>query len=148
MSAHDGKTLADFMPDPGVTMDPAAGVRVRREGTTFIAEAGEALPSGASLASEAGMVAAMQTVHDPEIPINIYDLGLIYRFDQNPETGNVEVDMTLTAPGCPVAGEMPGHVAAALAGVEGVGLATVRLVWEPAWTPDRASEDAQLVLGL
>ena len=148
MSAHDGKTLADFMPDPGVTMDPAAGVRVRREGTTFIAEAGEALPSDASLASEAGMVAAMQTVHDPEIPINIYDLGLIYRLDQNPETGDVEVDMTLTAPGCPVAGERPGHVAAALAGVEGVGLATVRLVWEPAWTPDRASEDAQLVLGL
>ena len=94
------------------------------------------------------MIEAMQTVHDPEIPINIYDLGLIYRVDQNPATGDVEVDMTLTAPGCPVAGEMPGHVAAALARLEGVGVATVKLVWEPAWTPDRASEDAQLVLGL
>ena len=145
---NDGKTLADFMPDPAVSMDPAKGVRVRREGTTFIAEAGEPLPAGTVPASDALMVEALQSVHDPEIPINIYDLGLIYRLDQNPETGNVEVDMTLTAPGCPVAGEMPGHVAAALAGVEGVGLATVRLVWEPAWTPDRASEDAQLVLGL
>ena len=145
---NDGKTLADFMPNPGVTMDPAKGVRVRREGTTFVAEAGRSLASGASLATEDAMIEAMQTVHDPEIPINIYDLGLIYRLDQNAETGDVDVDMTLTAPGCPVAGEMPGHVAAALAGVEGVGLATVRLVWEPAWTPDRASEDAQLVLGL
>lgn len=145
---NDGKTLADFMPNPGVTMDPAKGVRVRREGTTFVAEAGRSLAPGASLATEDAMIEAMQTVHDPEIPINIYDLGLIYRLDQNAETGDVDVDMTLTAPGCPVAGEMPGHVAAALAGVEGVGLATVRLVWEPAWTPNRASEDAQLVLGL
>ncbi|MGA0236148.1 MAG: iron-sulfur cluster assembly protein [Alphaproteobacteria bacterium] len=145
---NDGKTLADFMPNPGVTMDPAKGVRVRREGTTFVAEAGESLTPGIALASEDAMIEAMQTVHDPEIPINIYDLGLIYRLEQNAETGDVDVDMTLTAPGCPVAGEMPGHVAAALAGVAGVGLATVRLVWEPAWTPDRASEDAQLVLGL
>jgi len=143
----DGKTLADFMPNPGVTMDPAKGVRVRREGTTFIAEAGKALPEGHAMASEEAMIEAMQTVHDPEIPINIYDLGLIYRLEQDPETGDVEVDMTLTAPGCPVAGEMPGHVAAALADVEGVGVAVVKLVWEPAWTPSRASEDAQLVLG-
>ena len=116
---NDGKTLADFMPNPGVTMDPAKGVRVRREGTTFVAEAGSSLASGASLATEDAMIEAMQTVHDPEIPINIYDPGLIYRLDQNAETGDVDVDMTLTAPGCPVAGEMPGHVAAALAGVEG-----------------------------
>ena len=145
---NDGKTLADFMPDPTVTMDPAKGVRVRREGTTFIAEAGHALTEGATLAAEDAMVEALQTVHDPEIPINIYDLGLIYKLDQNPATGDVDVDMTLTAPCCPVAGEMPGHVAAALAGLEGVGVATVRLVWEPAWTPAKASEDAQLVLGL
>ncbi len=146
--SKDGKTLADFMPNPGVTMDPAKGVRVRREGTTFVAEAGARLAPGAEQASEAAMIEAMQTVHDPEIPINIYDLGLIYRLDQNTDNGDVDVDMTLTAPGCPVAGEMPGHVAAALAGVDGVGVATVRLVWEPTWTPDKASEDAQLVLGL
>jgi FeS assembly SUF system protein len=121
---------------------------VRREGTTFVAEAGASLAPGAAQASEAAMIEAMQTVHDPEIPINIYDLGLIYRLDQNTDNGDVDVDMTLTAPGCPVAGEMPGHVAAALAGVDGVGVATVRLVWEPTWTPDKASEDAQLVLGL
>ena len=145
---NDGKTLADFMPDPTLSMDPAKGVSVRREGTTFIAEAGKPLAQGTALASEAEMIEALQTVHDPEIPINIYDLGLIYKLDQDPASGDVVVDMTLTAPGCPVAGEMPGHVAAALAGVAGVGLATVRLVWEPAWTPDRASEDAQLVLGL
>ena len=94
----DGKTLADFMPNPGVTMDPAKGVRVRREGTTFVAEAGASLAPGAAQASEAAMIEAMQTVHDPEIPINIYDLGLIYRLDQNTDNGDVDVDMTLTAP--------------------------------------------------
>ncbi len=90
---------------------------------------------------------ALKTVHDPEIPVNIYDLGLIYdinRFDD----GNVHITMSLTAPGCPVAGEMPGQVAEAVAKIPEVGKVDVDLVWEPGWTKDRMSEDAKLALDM
>ena len=87
----------------------------------------------------------LKTVYDPEIPVNIYDLGLIYDVDRQ-QNGNVYVTMSLTAPGCPVAGEMPGQVARALAAVEGVGEVSVELVWSPPWTPDRMSDDAKLAL--
>ncbi|MGE3770720.1 MAG: SUF system Fe-S cluster assembly protein [Bdellovibrionales bacterium] len=96
--------------------------------------------------TEAKIIAALRTVFDPEIPVNIYDLGLIYKIDIG-EGGHVKIDMTLTAPGCPVAGEMPGMVAVAAETVEEVKEATVNLVWEPAWTKDRMSEDARLALG-
>lgn len=92
------------------------------------------------------VVAALRGVHDPEIPVNIYDLGLIYRLTPH-DDGLIEVDMTLTAPGCPVAGEMPGQVATAVEMVAGVREAKVTLVWEPAWTKERMSEDARLALG-
>jgi FeS assembly SUF system protein len=84
-------------------------------------------------------------VHDPEIPVNIYDLGLIYDVIRQ-DNGDVEITMSLTAPGCPVAGEMPGQVAEAVAQVESVGNVGVELVWNPAWTPERMSEDAKLAL--
>jgi FeS assembly SUF system protein len=84
-------------------------------------------------------------VHDPEIPVNIYDLGLIYDVIRQ-DNGDVEITMSLTAPGCPVAGEMPGQVAEAVAQVESVGNVGVELVWDPAWTPERMSEDAKLAL--
>lgn len=90
---------------------------------------------------------ALKTVYDPEIPVNIYDLGLIYRLDVD-DDGNVEVDMTLTAPGCPVAGEMPGMVRQAVEGVAGVGEITVELVWDPPWTQDRMSEAARVELDM
>ena len=90
---------------------------------------------------------ALKTVHDPEIPVNIYDLGLIYDVDLK-DNADIFITMSLTAPGCPVAGEMPGQVAEAVAGVEGVGLVHVDLVWEPGWTKDRMSEDAKLVLDM
>ena len=99
------------------------------------------------VAGEAEVVEAMRTVHDPEIPVNVYDLGLIYEMELAPN-GNVAVRMSLTAPGCPVAGEMPGMVADAVAKVEGTGEVEVALVWDPAWTPDRMSEDAKLALGM
>jgi FeS assembly SUF system protein len=99
------------------------------------------------LASEAEVATALQTVYDPEIPVNIYDLGLIYEVDIA-EDGNVEIEMSLTAPGCPVAGEMPGEVARAVAALPGAGEVTVRLVWDPPWTPERMSEDAKLALGM
>jgi FeS assembly SUF system protein len=113
----------------------------------FTATAGEPLDSASPVASEEDVIEALRTVYDPEIPVNIYELGLIYRLDIG-ERGDVAIEMSLTAPGCPVAGEMPGQVADAVAAVEGVGEVEVRLVWEPAWTPERMSEDARLALGI
>ena len=88
---------------------------------------------------------ALKTVHDPEIPVNIFDLGLIYDIDRR-KNGDLHITMSLTAPGCPVAGEMPGQVAAAVAAAEGVGAVSVELVWSPPWTPERMSDDARLAL--
>jgi len=113
----------------------------------FEANAGHPLAEGETVASEPEVIEAMRTVYDPEIPVNIYDLGLIYECDIE-ENGNVKIQMSLTAPGCPVAGEMPGMVADAVAAAEGVGEVNVRLVWEPTWTPERMSEDAKLALGM
>ncbi|MCG6897263.1 MAG: SUF system Fe-S cluster assembly protein [Thiocapsa sp.] len=93
------------------------------------------------------IVEALRGVHDPEIPINIYDLGLIYRIDIS-EQGNVAIDMTLTAPACPVAGMMPVMVKDAVSRVEGVGLVQVELVWDPPWTQEKMSDEARLQLGL
>ncbi len=92
------------------------------------------------------IITALRTVFDPEIPVNIYDLGLIYHIDVA-EDGTLDVQMTLTAPGCPVAGEMPGMVQRALEDVANVPEARVALVWEPAWTKERMSEIARLDLG-
>lgn len=89
---------------------------------------------------------AIRQVFDPEIPVNIYDLGLIYRIDIDDQM-NIDVDMSLTAPGCPVAGEMPGMVERALSPIPQVNTVTVQIVWEPAWTQDRMTEIAQLELG-
>ncbi|MEK9722127.1 MAG: SUF system Fe-S cluster assembly protein [Rhodospirillaceae bacterium] len=113
----------------------------------FSATAGEALAEGAAITGEEAVVEALRTVFDPEIPVNIYDLGLIYTIDIKPD-GAIYVEMSLTAPGCPVAGELPGQVAEAVAKVDGTGIVEVKLVWEPAWTPDRMSEDAKLALGM
>ena len=96
---------------------------------------------------EANVVAALRTIYDPEIPVNIYDLGLIYGLDISP-AGRVDIRMTLTAPGCPVAGTFPDTVEQRLYDVPGVTEARVELVWEPTWSPERLSEDAKLQLGL
>ncbi|MFN3613671.1 MAG: SUF system Fe-S cluster assembly protein [Rubrimonas sp.] len=92
------------------------------------------------------VVAACRTVFDPEIPVNIYDLGLVYRIVIDDE-GAVEIQMTLTAPGCPVAGEMPGWVADAVEPLPGVKSVNVELVWEPPWGMDKLSDEARLELG-
>ena len=94
----------------------------------------------------ADIVAALKTVYDPEIPADIYELGLIYRVDIEDDR-TVKVDMTLTAPGCPVAGEMPGWVQNAVATVEGIRDVEVNMVFDPPWTPDRMSEEAQIAVG-
>jgi FeS assembly SUF system protein len=96
---------------------------------------------------EDAVIEALRGVQDPEIPLNIYDLGLIYRLEVNPG-GEVAIDMTLTAPACPVAGSMPGQVKAAVEAVPGVNAAQVELVWQPPWTQDRLSDAAKLELGL
>jgi len=93
------------------------------------------------------LVAALKTVFDPEIPVDIYELGLIYRLDVDPER-NIEVDMTLTAPGCPVAGEMPTWVENAVASVAGVGQVSVKLTFDPPWDEDRMSDEAKLAVGM
>jgi len=116
-------------------------------GEGFTANAGTPLPAGAPVAGQEAVVEALQTVHDPEIPVNIYDLGLIYELDIA-QDGSVTIEMTLTAPGCPVAGILPGQVADAVAAVEGIGEVLVTLVWEPGWTKERMSEDARLALGI
>ena len=105
------------------------------------------MPAPGGPADAGAVEEALKSVHDPEIPVNIFDLGLIYEVDRQ-ESGDVYITMSLTAPGCPVAGEMPGQVAEAVAAVSGVGEVTVELVWDPAWTPERMSEDAKLALDL
>ena len=92
------------------------------------------------------VVEAIRTVYDPEIPVNIFEMGLIYSIRIDGENA-VEVDMTLTAPGCPVAGEMPGWVADAVEPLPGVKHVDVRLVWEPPWDMSRLSDEARLELG-
>jgi len=92
------------------------------------------------------IVGALKTVYDPEIPADIYELGLIYRIDIEDDR-SVRIDMTLTAPGCPVAGEMPGWVENAVGAVEGVSGVAVKMTFDPPWSPDRMSEEARVAVG-
>ncbi|MGV8830870.1 MAG: SUF system Fe-S cluster assembly protein [Devosia sp.] len=91
------------------------------------------------------LIGAFKTVYDPEIPVDIYELGLIYKVDLDDDR-NLVIDMTLTAPGCPVAGEMPGWVENAARGVEGIQDVTVNMVFDPPWDATRMSEEAQVAL--
>jgi FeS assembly SUF system protein len=129
-SGADGPDLADFLPDV------SAG---------YIARAGERLAVVSGPADAIAVEDALKSVHDPEIPINIFDLGLIYDIDRRAD-GDVYITMSLTAPGCPVAGEMPGQVARAVAALDDVGAVSVELVWDPPWSPERMSDDARLAL--
>jgi len=138
MPDFDGPGLVDFLPD-------TSGGYTAKAGTPLVTDN----PAGSlpGKASEEGIITALMTVKDPEIPVNIYDLGLIYDIIRH-DDGNVDITMSLTAPGCPVAGEMPGQVATAVAERPDVGQVSVTLIWDPAWTPDRMSEDAKLALDL
>jgi FeS assembly SUF system protein len=95
---------------------------------------------------EADVVAQLKTVYDPEIPVDIYELGLVYAVDVSDE-GNVEIRLTLTSPMCPVAGSLPPEVEAKVAQVPGVKSSHVEVVWEPPWNPSMMSEAARLELG-
>jgi len=93
------------------------------------------------------LIAAFKTVFDPEIPVDVYELGLIYKVDIDDDR-KVDIEMTLTAPGCPVAGDMPGWIENAAKTVEGVADVEVRLTFDPPWTPARMSDEARLALNM
>jgi FeS assembly SUF system protein len=108
---------------------------------------GSAMPPEELEAFGNELIAALKSVYDPEIPVDIYELGLIYKVDVA-DNKDVTVDMTLTAPGCPVAGEMPEMVRTALETVPGIGAVNVNMVFDPPWTPERMSEEAKLELNM
>lgn len=105
-------------------------------------------PAPADDTLEARVIAELRCVFDPEIPVNIYDLGLIYGLAVDEKTGNVHICMTLTAPACPIAQSFPEIVSDAVRMVGGVNYVEVELVWEPPWSPEMLSESARLQLGL
>ncbi len=107
---------------------------------------GSAIPEAEIEQMTKDIIRMLKTVYDPEIPVDIYELGLIYKVDISDDR-LLTVDMTLTAPGCPVAGEMPGWVEGAVRGVEGVEDVTVVMTFDPPWTPERMSDEAKLELG-
>jgi len=111
--------------------------------TTSWTPEGETKP----VVTEEAVINAICTVYDPEIPVNIFELGLIYAVEIA-ESGDVKVEMTLTAPACPSAQELPEMVRSAIAGVHGVGTVTVDTVWDPPWDPTRMSEEARLALNM
>ena len=107
---------------------------------------GTTIPAGELESLTSGIVAALKTVYDPEIPADIYELGLIYKVDID-DSRHVSVDMTLTAPGCPVAGEMPTWVEDAVSSVPGVSGAKATIVFDPPWSPERMSDEAKVAVG-
>src|SRR5215475_7073815 len=117
------------------------------EGKIAQVETNSALPPEETERLSAEIVSALKTVFDPEIPADIYELGLIYKVDLKDDR-SVDILMTLTTPNCPAAGELPTMVENAVASVPGVGVVSVNLVWDPAWSPDRMSDEARLVLNM
>ena len=93
------------------------------------------------------VIEVLRTVYDPEIPVNIFELGLIYKVDIG-DDNHVQIEMTLTSPACPVAGTLPGEVETKVSDIEGISGATVELVWDPPWNPSMMTEEAQLELGM
>lgn len=129
--------LADFMPSPPVS-------------DGGIVRAGKTDPSITAKPAMADIISAISEVFDPEIPVNIYELGLIYDIETGAggRAGDVAIIMSLTTPNCPVAGILPQQVADKVASIKGVGEASVRLTWDPPWSKDRMSDDARLALDM
>jgi FeS assembly SUF system protein len=115
------------------------------EGGRIIPSVSAALPPDEVARITADLIGVLKTVYDPEIPVDIYELGLIYKVDLD-DNRNLAIDMTLTAPGCPVAGDMPGWVENAALSVEGIQNVTVNMVFDPPWDASRMSEEAQVAL--
>ncbi|HZP19186.1 MAG TPA: SUF system Fe-S cluster assembly protein [Bauldia sp.] len=138
-------TVADSpAPSPAVPADSPAEAAAEA-GPISVHPTGSAIPADELERLTTDIIAALKTVYDPEIPADIYELGLIYRIDIDDER-NVAIDMTLTAPGCPVAGEMPGWVENAVSLVPGVGNVTVTMVFDPPWSQERMTDVARVAL--
>ena len=144
----------------GEDFDPVTGARDMIDLGATPAEPAREVPrrpvSETELSDVTGrIVDALKTVYDPEIPVDVYELGLIYKVDYDPAPegsgggagGKVAIEMTLTAPGCPVAGEMPGWVETAVRRVDGIGDVSVEMTFDPPWSPERMSDEARLELG-
>ena len=112
-----------------------------------VSEPGSAIPQAELNRITDDLIAAFKTVYDPEIPVDIYELGLIYKVDIDDDR-KVDIDMTLTAPGCPVAGDMPGWIENAARTVDGISDVEVRLTFDPPWDPSRMSDEARLALNM
>ena len=132
---NDKKTLHDFIPNY-----PNKG-----KNNTFVASVGKKLDKIFKIITMDDVIAVLENIHDPEIPVNIYELGLIYDI-KILEKNDIKIKMSLTSPGCPVAGEMPLEVAQKVNQLKEAGEVQVELVWDPPWSPDRMSEDARLAL--
>ncbi len=117
------------------------------EPATGAAPTGEPIPQDELDRLTDAIIASLKTVYDPEIPVDIFELGLIYKIDLNDDR-HADVEMTLTAPGCPVAGEMPGWIEEAVRKVDGVNSVKVELVFNPPWDPSRMSDEARLALNM
>ncbi len=135
MNKQFEKSLHDFIPNY-----PLKGNK-----ETYIVKSGKRIKKVKTELNLNDVINVLQNIHDPEIPVNIYDLGLIYdiKFEAN---NNIHIKMSLTSPGCPVAGEMPKEVAEKVSELENVGVVEVELIWDPPWTVDRMSDDAKLAL--
>ncbi len=150
-AAAEAAVTSQTAPEPGPVYAPSPwdeyGSDMGGMEAGVVAHAGEALEPGAKVADQEAIATALKTVYDPEIPVDIYELGLIYEINIE-MNGDVRLVMTLTAPGCPVAGILPQQVADAAASVDGVGEVEVTLVWDPPWDMEKMSEDAKLALGM
>ena len=113
----------------------------------YVAKAGQPLPDGSKKVSREALIEALKTVSDPEIMVNIWDMGLVYKLEQK-ENGDVYIEMTVTSPMCPVAGVLPEQAAQAVSLVEGVGAVEVRIVWEPVWSFEMLSDEAKAMFEL
>ena len=127
------------------TEDIATPVADTTEGNRIVPTMSAAIPPEDVARITADLIGVLKTVYDPEIPVDIYELGLIYKVDLD-DNRHLTIDMTLTAPGCPVAGEMPGWVENAALSVEGIQSVTVNMVYDPPWDQSRMSEEAQVAL--
>lgn len=142
--------MSQDAPVAGIEAAAASGMTEAAVGQNSVSTApagGSAIPADELEQLTADIVGALKTVYDPEIPSDIYELGLIYKIDID-DNRHVTVEMTLTAPGCPVAGEMPMWVENAVNGVAGVSGTTVKLTFDPPWTHDRMSDEARLALNM
>ena len=135
MKQNREKTLEDFIPNY-----PKKGDK-----NSYIAKAGKSKSKILRQIKVDEVISVLETIQDPEIPVNIYELGLIYNIEVL-TNNDVKIKMSLTAPGCPVAGEMPYQVANKISVLKDVGEVEVELIWDPPWTPERMSEDARLAL--